>query len=179
MTDGNAEGQLGIGGPSYLVGTRIRTDRGEVAIENLRIGDKVATLDGTAKPIVWIGRHAHPAAVSMANVYGVLPLHGAAYNGQHADVVELLLRAYPEAAYVADTYGYLPLHFTALYGVHASLEVVVALLAAYPEAALVRANDGTLPNLSHYPPHDIRAALAAASSARRAPALLSWHRLRA
>ena len=43
----------------------------------------------------------------------------------------------------------------------------------------MRTNDGALPNLSRYPAHNIRAALAAASSARRAPALLAWHRLRA
>ena len=44
---------------------------------------------------------------------------------------------------------------------------------------LSRNNDGHLPNLSRYPAPDIRAALAAASSARRAPALLAWHCLRA
>ena len=80
---------------------------------------------------------------------------------------------------MADNAGQLSFHYATLYGIHASLDVVVALLAAYPEAALVRTINGDLPDLSRYPPHDIRAALAAASAARRAPALLAWHRLRA
>ena len=122
---------------------------------------------------------AHPAAVSTPNVRGALPLHWAVYKEALVDVVKLLLRAYPEAAYVATTYGDLPLHDATITPTTASLEVVVALLAAYPEAALVRENDGRLPDLSRYPPHAIRAALAAASAARRAPALLAWHRLRA
>ena len=121
--------------------------------------------------------HAHPAAASTPNVYGALPLQYAAY-GAPLDVVELLLRAYPEAAYMASNYGYLPLHCATLYGVHAPLNVVVALLAVYPEAALVRNNNDDLPDLLSYPAHSIRAALAAASSARRAPALLAWARLR-
>ena len=41
---------------------------------------------------------ARPAAASTPDVLGALPLHSAAINGEHADVVELLLRAYPEAA---------------------------------------------------------------------------------
>ena len=124
---------------------------------------------------------AHPAAVSTPSAGGTLPLHHAAFRGEHADVVELLLRAYPEAAYSTNINGNLPLNYATLTSPPASLEIVVALLAAYPEAALVRTNYGDRPDLSlsRYPAHRIRAALAAASSARRTPALLAWHRLRA
>ncbi|MCO8146901.1 Hint domain-containing protein [Rhodovulum tesquicola] len=40
----------------FAAGTRIATPAGEVAIEELRVGDAVLTCDNGVQPIVWIGR---------------------------------------------------------------------------------------------------------------------------
>jgi hypothetical protein len=41
--------------PCFCAGTRIRTPDGEAAVETLRIGDLVMTVDGRAMPVRWIG----------------------------------------------------------------------------------------------------------------------------
>jgi Hint domain len=41
--------------PCFLSGTMILTDRGEVSVENLRVGDTVVTLGGQTRQLCWIG----------------------------------------------------------------------------------------------------------------------------
>jgi hypothetical protein len=59
-----------IAAPCYCRGTRILTGRGDVAVEDLCVGDVVITHSGVARPVRWIGqraidcrRHARPEAV--------------------------------------------------------------------------------------------------------------------
>ena len=45
-----------MGIPCYVSDTLIRTDKGEVAVEALQKGDKVATAEGRFEPILWLDK---------------------------------------------------------------------------------------------------------------------------
>ncbi len=49
-------GKPGWGPRCFLRGTAIATPKGEVLIENLRVGDLVTTVTGKTMPVRWIGR---------------------------------------------------------------------------------------------------------------------------
>ncbi len=64
--------------PCFASGTHIRTDRGDVAVESLRVGDLIETRDNGLQPIRWIGHRTVPATGRFAPVVierGTMGLH--------------------------------------------------------------------------------------------------------
>ena len=53
-SDGNG-GTLVVATVCYASGSRIRTERGDVAVEDLAVGDRVVTTSGALRPIRWLG----------------------------------------------------------------------------------------------------------------------------
>ncbi len=66
-----AEAALGVA--CYCAGTLILTDRGEVAVEDLAIGDGVVTAGGAVRPVRWLGRRSY-AGRFLAGRRALLPV---------------------------------------------------------------------------------------------------------
>lgn len=87
----------------YLRGTRIATPDGDVAIEDLRVGDLVMTASGEHHPIKWIGRRridchrhprpeeVHPVRISAGAFAPDLPGRDLLVSPQHAIFTEEVL----------------------------------------------------------------------------------------
>ena len=69
--------------PCYCRGTLILTENGEVPVERLRIGDRLITCSGEARPIKWIGRRSYGGqfALGQAQILPVCIKAGALDDG--------------------------------------------------------------------------------------------------
>lgn len=70
-TDGSGGTDINLA--CYLAGTRLSTDHGEVAVEDLVIGERLVTVSGEAKPIKWIGHRSYSGRFAAGN-RAVLPI---------------------------------------------------------------------------------------------------------
>ncbi|MEO1537876.1 MAG: Hint domain-containing protein [Pseudomonadota bacterium] len=85
--------------PCFVAGTMIRTARGNVPVEKLRVGDLVRTRDDGLQPLRWIGTRNVPAEGKMAPVriaantlgthdaVSVSPLHRVLVQNSHAELL--------------------------------------------------------------------------------------------
>ncbi len=85
----------------YAAGTRIRTTRGEIAVERLREGDLALTISGRAQPIRWIGRR-HVDFRRHPNRQRILPVRIAAHAFGQGLPRRALLLSPDHAVFVED-----------------------------------------------------------------------------
>ncbi len=62
-----------VGSACYCRGTLILTDRGEIPVEELRIGDRLVTISGDTKPIKWIGQRSYTGRFALGR-RDILPI---------------------------------------------------------------------------------------------------------
>jgi hypothetical protein len=67
----DTDGSLGVA--CYCRGTLIKTEHGEVPVEDLQAGDRLVTLSGRVQPIKWIGRRSYAGRFLSSNPR-VLPI---------------------------------------------------------------------------------------------------------
>ncbi|MCA8867154.1 MAG: Hint domain-containing protein [Rhodobacteraceae bacterium] len=84
----------------FAVGTLIETDRGQVAVEELQVGDLVVTADHGLQPIRWIGRspltqrdllarpHLRPIRIPSGSFGGGIPSRDLVLSPQHRVLLE-------------------------------------------------------------------------------------------
>ena len=84
----------------FLRGTRIATPTGEVAIEDIQIGDILATGNGATRPVKWIGRRTYagrtaqlftklqPVRISAGALGAGLPLRDLLVSGEHGMLID-------------------------------------------------------------------------------------------
>jgi len=121
----------------FTPGTRIMTDRGEVAIEALAAGDLVLTRDNGLQPIRWIGRKTlgaealradaalQPVLIRQGALGGGLPERDMLVSRQHRMLVE---GAGPALWFGEDEVFVRALHLTALPGVMPAMVTEVTYL---------------------------------------------------
>lgn len=86
---------------------------------------------------------AHPAAASVVNAEGLLPVRLAVEKGAPSSVISVLLETYPGAASDADDEGRVLLHFALTH--KAPLTVIQKIINVNPDALEVVDEDGLLP----------------------------------
>ncbi|HEX7389998.1 MAG TPA: Hint domain-containing protein, partial [Acidiphilium sp.] len=91
------------GTPCYCRGTLILTDRGEVPVENLEIGDNLITASGESRPLKWIGRRSYsgrfashnrdvlPVTIKAGALDGALPKRDLSVSPLHAMFIDDVL----------------------------------------------------------------------------------------